>query len=82
MCVSVIQLSLTLCDPMDLARQAPLSRGFSRQEHWSGLTRPPPGDLWDPGIEPGSPAVQADSLPTELPGKPSVPPGLSKKSSP
>ena len=40
--------------------------GFSRQEYWSGLPFPSPGDLPDPGIEPGSPALQADSLPTEL----------------
>ena len=42
--------------------------GFSRQEYWSGMPCPPPGDLPDPGIEPGSPALQADSLPAELPG--------------
>ena len=41
----------TLCDPMGVARQAPLSMEFSRQEHWSGSTRPPPGDLLDPGIQ-------------------------------
>ena len=46
--------------------QAPLSMGFSRQESWSGLPFPSPGDLPDPGIEPRSPALQADSLPTEL----------------
>ena len=46
------------------------SVGFSRQEFWSGLPFPSPGDLPNPGIEPGSPAVQADSLPPELPGKP------------
>ena len=45
-----------------VARQAPLSMGFSRQEYWSGLPFPPPGDLADPEIEPGSPALQADSL--------------------
>ena len=48
-----------------IVRQAPLSMGFSRQEHWSGLPRPPPGDLPDPGTEPASlksPALQADSL--------------------
>ena len=39
--------------------------GFSRQEDWSGLLCPPPGDLPNPGIEPGSPALQADSLPSE-----------------
>ena len=43
---------------------------FSRQEYWSGLPFPPPGDLPDPGIEPGSPSLQADSLPSEPPGKP------------
>ena len=44
--------------------------GFSRQEYWSGLTFPSPGDLPDPGTEPGSPALQAVSLPFEPPGKP------------
>ena len=46
------------------------SMGFSRQEYWSGLSRPSPEDFPDPGIKPASPALQADSLPTELPGKP------------
>ena len=46
--------------------------GFSRQEHWSGLPCPPPGDLPDPGIEPGSPASQADALTSEPPGKPMI----------
>ena len=50
--------------------QAPLSMGFSRQEYWSGLSFPSPGDLPDPGMEPGSPALQADSLPAEPQGKP------------
>ena len=44
----------------------PLSMGFSRQEYWSGLSFPFTGDLPNPGIKPGSPALQADSLPTEL----------------
>ena len=44
--------------------------GFSRPEHWSGWPIPSPGDLPDPGIKPGSPALQADSWPAELPGKP------------
>ena len=44
--------------------------GFSRQEYWSGLPFPPPGDLPDPGIKLRSPALQADSLPSEPPGKP------------
>ena len=54
--------------PRTVACQASLSMGFSRQEYWSGLPFPSPGDLLDPGIEPGSPALQADSLPTELRG--------------
>ena len=54
-----------------VACRAPLSMGFSRQEYWSGLPLPSPGDLPSPGIEPMSPvspALQADSLPTEPPG--------------
>ena len=54
-----------------MACQAPLSMGFSRQEYWSGLPFPSPGDLPDPGLEPRSPTSQADSLLTELRGKPS-----------
>ena len=64
-----LQSRLTLCDLMG-CNQAPLSMGFSRQEYWSGLPFPSPGDLSDPGIEPRSPALQADSLPSETPGKP------------
>ena len=56
----------TLATPWTIALQAPLSMGFSRQEYWSGLPFPSPGDLPDPRIKPGSPALQADSLPTEL----------------
>ena len=52
------------------AHQAPLSMEFSRQEWYSGLLSPPPGDLSNPGIEPRTPALQADSLPSEPPGKP------------
>ena len=55
--------------PWTVACQVPQSMGFSRQEYWSGLPFPSPGDLPDPGIEPGSPALEADSLPTELRGK-------------
>ena len=51
-------------------RQAPLPIGFSRQEYWSWLPCPPPGDLPNPAIEPRSPALLADSLPSEPPGKP------------
>ena len=61
----------TLATPWTVACQAPRSMGFSRQEYWSGLPFPSPGDLSDPGIEPRSPGLQADSLPTELPGRPS-----------
>ena len=51
--------------PWTVALQGPLSMGFSRQEHWSGLPLPSLGDLPDPGIEPGSPALQGDSLSSE-----------------
>ena len=47
-----LQWCSTLCDPMDCSCQSPLSMGFSRQEYWSGLSCPPPGDLPDPEIEP------------------------------
>ena len=52
----------TLCDPIDLTHQAPLSVEFSRQEYWSEVPFPTPGGLPDPGIEPGSAALQAISL--------------------
>ena len=55
--------------PRTAAHQAPLSTRFSRQEYWSGLPCPPPKDLLNPGIEPRSPALQADSLLSELPGR-------------
>ena len=53
-----------------VAHQAPLSVGFSRQEYWSGLPFSSPGDLPDPGIKPGSLALQADASPSEPQGKP------------
>ena len=56
--------------PWTVACQTPLSMGFSRQEYWSGLPFPSPGDLPDPGMEPGSPALQAGSLLSEPAGKP------------
>ena len=68
-CFSHVQLFVTL---WTVACQAPLSMGFSRQEYWSGLLCPSPGELPDPGIKPASLvslALQADSLPTEPPGK-------------
>ena len=54
--------------PWTVAYQASLSMGFSRQEYWSGLPFPSPGDLPDPGIEPGRPALEADALTSEPPG--------------
>ena len=62
----VAQSCLTLCDPMDDRLPGSPSMEFSRQEYWSGLPFPSPGDLADPGIEPGSPALQADALPSHL----------------
>ena len=56
--------------PWTIAHQDPPSMGFSRQEYWSGLPFPSPGDVPDPGIEPRSPALQADTLTSEPPGKP------------
>ena len=60
----------TLCDPMDYSCQALLSMEFSRQEYWSELPFPSPGDLPHPGNEPRYPTLQADTLPSEPPGKP------------
>ena len=70
MCVQVlnrVQLSET---PWPVAHQAALSMGFPRQEYWNGLPFPSPGYLSNPGIKPVSPRWQADSLPSEPPGKP------------
>ena len=55
--------------PWTVAHQAPPSMGFSRQEYWSGLPLPSPGDLPNPGTEPGPPAFQADAFTSEPPGK-------------
>ena len=63
--LSLVQLLVT---PWNASRQAPLSMGFSRQEYWSVLPFPSPGDLPDPGIEPQSPELQANSLLSEPPG--------------
>ena len=68
----LVKLCPILVTPWTVAQQAPLSMGFSRKGYWSGLQFPSPGDLPDPGITPGSPALQADSLPTELWEKASV----------
>ena len=67
--VLVTQLCPSLCNPMDYSSQGSLSMEFSRQDYWSGLLVPFPGCLPDPGIEPGFPALQADSLPSGPPGK-------------
>ena len=60
--LSRVRLFMT---PWSVAYQAPQSMGFSKQEYWSGLPFPFPGDLSNPGIEPGSPTLQADALPSE-----------------
>ena len=65
--LSPVRLFVT---PWTVAHQAPSSKGFSRQEYWSGLPFPSPGDLPNPGIEPRSPSLQADALTSEPPGKP------------
>ena len=65
--LSHVQLYAT---PWAVAYQAPPSMGFSRQEYWRGLPFPSPGDLPNPGIEAWSPALEADALPPEPPGKP------------
>ena len=64
----VTQSCPTLCDPWTVAYQAPPSMGFSRQEYWSGLSFPSPGDLPNPGIKPRSPTLQADTLTSAPPG--------------
>ena len=68
--LSHVQLFAT---PWTVAYQGPLSMGFSRQQYWSGLPFPSPGDLPDPGIEARFPALRADALPPEPPGKPGCP---------
>ena len=73
--LSPVQLFVT---PWTVGHQAPLSMGFPRQEYWSGLPFPSPGDLPDPGIEPRSPALQADVLTSEPPWKPDESEGWNK----
>ena len=66
-----LQSCPTLCDPKDGSPPgSSVQWALCRQEYWSGLPCPPPGDLPNPGIKPRSPALQADSSPSELPGKP------------
>ena len=69
LCVKLLSRVRLSATPWTVARQAPPSMGFSRQEYWSGLPFPSPGDLPNPGIEPRSPTLQADSLLSEPPGK-------------
>ena len=69
-CLSLSRVRL-FATPQTVANQIPLSMGFSRQEYWSGLPFPLPANLPDPGIKPGSPAMQADYLLSEPPGIPS-----------
>ena len=69
MSVKVAQLCPTLCNPIDCSLPALQCMEFSRQEYWSGMLLPPPGHLPDPGMEPGSPALQADSLMSVPSGK-------------
>ena len=66
----VCQLCLTLCDLMDCSPPGSSIHGLSRQEYWSVLPFPSPGDLPDPGIKPRSPALEADALTSEPPRKP------------
>ena len=68
----VTQSCSTLSTPWTVTYQAPQSMEFSRQEYWSGLPFHSPGDLPNPGIKSGSPALQADALSSKPPGKPSV----------
>ena len=68
--VKVLSCVQLFAIPRIVAYQAPLFMGLSRQEYWSELPFPSPGDLPDPGIEPGSPALWADALPSESPGNP------------
>ena len=67
--VKLTQSCPILCDSVDCSLQTSLSIGFPKQEYWSGLPFPSSGDLPDLEIEPGPPVLQADSLPSEPPGK-------------
>ena len=66
-CVKLLSRVRLFATPWTVAFQASPSMGFSRQEYWSGLPCPSPGDLPNPGIEPGSPALEADALTSEPP---------------
>ena len=77
-CVCALNCVPFFATPWTVALQAPLPMEFLRQEYWSGLPLPSAGDFLDPGIEPGLPALQANSLPPEPPGKPN--PGIKPRS--
>ena len=70
MCTQLLSHVRLFVTSWTVAPQAPLSKGFSRHEYWSGLPCPPPGVLSNPVIKPRSPAFQGDSLPSEPTGKP------------
>ena len=71
-CVLVLSCVRLFATPWTVACQSPLSMEFSKREYWTGLPFPSPGDLPNPGLKPRSPALQADSLPSEPPGRASV----------
>ena len=71
-CVQSLSHVRLFVTPGTVAHQTPLSMGFSRQDYWSGLPFPSPGDLPNPEIKCWSPALQVDCVSTELPGKPEV----------
>ena len=80
MCAELLSCVPLFAAPRTIAYQAPPSIGFSRQECWSGLPFPSPGDLRDPGIIPRSSTLQADTLPSKPPGKPHQLPRVTKYS--
>ena len=71
--IAVLSHSVVSATPCSVAARLLCPWGFSRQKYWNALPCPPPGDLPNPGIEPRSPALQVDSLPSEPPGKPKAP---------
>ena len=68
LCACELSRTPLFAAPRTVARQAPLSMGFSRQEYWGGLPFPPPGDLPEPGIQPASPAMAGEFFTAEPPG--------------
>ena len=78
MCVQLLSLVPVFVIPWTVARQAPLSMGFPRQEYWSGMPLPSPGDVPDPGIKPTCPTLAGRSFTTEPLGKPNKYVGMQK----